>query len=228
MKFNEFINDNHKNKNWFVQNYLFAGTFFIIFVNLLLYTVGGSFGSFRSVVEIDNLQHWTSVLYFNHIARSFLNSFAHLNLQHALLNMLCFSVCGLYLERKKGSIKFVLLILALAFFTSTAISANYNSVNWTGFSGVNYGLYFYILTDYLFSFQKSKRKWHNIIIGAVALALIYIFTCFSGGVSSFSFKIYPYDLITNLGHYSAALTGLIVGLMIKITHLKTDKNSNVI
>ena len=72
-------------------------------------------------------------------------------------------------------------------------------------------------------FRKINRTKFNLIFGAVVLALIYLATCFDGGIHSFGFKLYPYDLISNKGHYSSALAGLILGLTIQISRLSASK-----
>lgn len=222
-KLEKIINDDNKNSSLFAWNCYFIGTFLIVLINILLFANGGSNwilpGNNNSIFSIDNAHHWTDIFYFNPVIRAFCSSFAHFNWQHTLLNMLCFFVCGLYLERKTGSIKFILLIFAMALFTSAVTSTNNLSVNWMGFSGVNFGLYAYIIVEYIFSFQKIKKDKFNLIFGAIVLALIYLAMCFDGGTDSFGFRWYPYDLIHNLGHYSGALAGLILGLTVQIAKL---------
>lgn len=222
-KLKKFINNDYENEFCFARNYFFAGTVFIILINILLFAIGGSgwtpIHNFNSVFGV-SANHWKDVFYFNSLICAFCNSFAHFNWQHTLLNMLCFFACGLYLERKAGSIKFVLLVLAMAFFTSATVSANDLSVSWQGFSGVNYGLYAFIIVDYLFSLQKTKRTKFNLFFGGVILALIYLAMCFDGGTVSFGFKWYPYDLMNNLGHYSGALAGLVLGLAIQVAQIR--------
>jgi len=123
----------------------------------------------------------------------FFNSLEHFNWQHTLLNMLCFFVVGLYLKRKKGTLKFFLFALAMIFFTSLAISANNGETNWRGFSGVNFGFYFYIIVDYAFSAIGKRNKKHSnlferrfdFISSTAVLALIYLAMLFNGGTTSF-------------------------------------------
>jgi len=222
-KIKSIINDDYKNTTLIWKNYFFIGTVLIIAFNVLMFAFASGW---RWRVFETNQGNWGSPLHFNHIIISFFSSFDHVNWQHALLNMLCFFVCGLYLERKMGSLKLVLLILSLAFFTSIATTANNNSPHWTGFSAVNFGLYFYIIIDFIFSFFKKSSKI-NFIFGTVVIGLIYFAMCFSGGTHSFSFRWYPYDLINNMGHYSGALAGLILALTIKIAklgYIKKKKN----
>ena len=164
------------------------------------------------LVVIDNLNHWEDKLYFNPTIATFLNAFSHANLQHVLLNMLAFAVCGLYLERKTGTLGLCGLIFFGAYVSGVAVTANNLGVFWHGFSGVNYFLFAYIIFDYIFSFRKHKRNKTNIILGAIVLFLIYIATCFCGSVNEIDFTVYPYDLMHNCAHYSAFLIGCVISL----------------
>lgn len=211
-----FFDDRTKNVKWWNKNYFYVGTIIIIAINILLFAFAGN--SWECIVSVENGK-WNSAFYFSSILRAFLNSFSHSGWQHVLLNMLCFAGVGLYLERKTGSFGILMLVIVSAFFSSTAVTANYLSIGWHGFSGVNYFLYAYILIDYIFSFQKAKRNITNIILGAIILVLIYLAMCFNGGTNEFSFAWYPYDLTYNLGHYSSFLAGLIFALTIKIVQI---------
>ncbi len=137
----------------------------------------------------------------------------HSGSQHCALNMLCFFVAGIYLERKAGSLRLLAMVIAMTAFTAFATTANDLSLTPVGFSGVNYGIYGFIITDYIFMlFQREKRSRFNIISGAVVLALIYFAMCFNGGTSTVSFVPYPYDLTHNIGHASGFVAGLLFGL----------------
>ena len=129
--------------------------------------------------------------------------------------MLCFAVCGVYLERKMGSLYFFVLIVFLAFFGSCATAANNNSMTFRGFSGVNFSLYAYILIDYIFlCCRKNERNKFRLIYGGVMHALIYFATCFNGDANSVRFSPFPNDLLYNLGHYTGYFVGLIFGLTV--------------
>ena len=66
----------------------------------------------------------------------------------------------------------------------------------------------------------------NTIVGAIILALIYLAMCFNGGVASFSFEWYPYDLMHNMGHYSSFLIGFVLALIVQITRDLALKQKN--
>lgn len=211
----KFIDDTAKNIKWYNKNIFYVCTLFFVFVNVFAFQLGGSSWIPRPINS-----NWTDVLNFNRLLSCFLSAFEHSNLQHCLLNSLCFLVAGTYLERKIGSVNLFVLVLSLVFFCECAVDANYDA-NSHGFSGTNFGIYAYIIIDYIFMFLYKKQTKTNIIYGAIILALIYIACCFSGGTSTFAFKWYPHDLITNMGHYTSFLTGIIVTLILQFIKWKT-------
>ena len=216
----KIIDDNTKKLHWWNRNYFFAATIVIALVNIILF---GALGD-RWQWEFDPDSTFYSTLDFSNMIRAFMNSFSHENWQHVLLNMLCFFLCGLYLERKMGTLPFFALTLVLVFFSMLAI-ATLSGIFWHGFSGVNFALYAYIVVDYPFVFRKRNRTRFNIIAGAVMLALIYFASCFNGGAYTFGFEWYPYDFMTNAGHYGGFAAGLVVGLVVQLTRLIAEKSS---
>ena len=170
---------------------------------------------------------WHDIFNFNGTIASFINSFFHFNWQHVLLNMLCFLGVGLYFERKKGTLGLLLYVLFGAYFAGIAVAGNNLSTLWVGYSGVNYYFYGMVIVDYIFSFQKESRNKTNIIMGAIILALIYLAMCFCGETSGIDFRWYPYDLMTNMVHYSSFVVGLVLALIIQFTRfiaIKTHPN----
>ena len=183
-------------------------TVFIVLLNVIVYAVHGSnTGNFGN-----RYQPWGTFAVGN-LFQSLVDSYTHANWQHALLNMLCFFIAGLYIERKKGSLPFLLFMVIMSLFTAFASCTNANHVGAIGFSAVNYGLYGYIFVEYTATLlQREKRYLFNIVCGAVVVALIYFAMCFSGGTSRVTFEWYPYDLLYNLGHASGIIAGFILGL----------------
>jgi len=202
-----FLDDKSKTINWLNRNYFFVTTVFIVLLNIIIFAVHGTNTKYFGVQP-----KWGKFSVAN-LFQALANSYTHLNWQHTLLNMLCFFIAGLYIERKKGSLKFLLFIFLISLFTAFASCTNDISLAWRGFSGVNYGLYGYIIVEFVFTlFQKDKRYLFNIICGVVVLALIYFAMCFNGGVESVGFEWYPYDLLHNLGHASGFAVGLVFGI----------------
>lgn len=206
------------------RNWFFATTVAIVLLNVILYAALG--GEWHQVSgNYDAMYgHWHDTLFFTNLLQTFLSAFSHANWQHTLLNMLCFAVCGIYLERKLGSVKLFGLVMCFAFFGGCATAANDNSISFHGFSGVNYAIYAYVLVDYLFCVlpRDGAKSKVDIISGGVMLALIYWAACFNGGVERFSFSWYPYDAMTNLGHYTSYFVGLIISVFLCTTRYVTE------
>lgn len=218
----KYIDDEAKNIKWFNKNIFYACTLFILLINIFAFLFGGSdWAPERDISE------WADVLNFKNFVACFLSAFEHANLQHCLLNCVCFFIAGSYVERKIGTVNLLVLVFTLALFCGCATDANYRGLS-HGFSGVNYGIYAYIIVEYIFAFIDKKQTKVNIIYGAIILVLIYLATCFCGGTSSFAFKWYPYDLITNLGHYTSFFTGVIVTLLLRFVKWKTLKENEKI
>lgn len=202
------LNDSKKSVKWYSRNYFFATTFLVILINYIVFFAYGTppGGTLYEQPEWNSFSITNLLIAMSHC-------YMHSGSQHCALNMLCFFVAGIYLERKAGSLRLLAMVIAMTAFTAFATTANDLSLTPVGFSGVNYGIYGFIITDYIFMlFQREKRSRFNIISGAVVLALIYFAMCFNGGTSTVSFVPYPYDLTHNIGHASGFVTGLLFGL----------------
>ena len=200
-----WLDEKSKRLTWWNRNYYFVTTVFIVLLNIVLFAACDK-------PRISIRANWGEFSVTN-LVQALINTYWHANWQHVLLNMLCCFIAGLYLERKKGSLKFFLFVVIMSLFTAFAVCTNDVSLGWVGFSGMNYGLYGYIVVEYIFMLlQKEKRYLFNLISGGVVLALIYFAMCFSGGTRSVTFEWYPYDLLHNLGHASGFVTGIAFGL----------------
>lgn len=213
----KFIDCENKDLKWFNRNLFYVGTVIVVLINVLAFVLGGSSWAIEYVSS-----RWTDVLNFNNLIACFLSAFEHSNLQHCLLNSLCFLIAGTYVERKIGTINLLVLVFTFALFCECAVDANHSGGS-VGFSGVNYAFYAYIIIDYVFGFINKKQTKINVIYGAIILALIYLACCFCGGTHAFAFKIYPYDLINNMGHYTSFLTGAILTLLLQFIKWQTNK-----
>lgn len=209
----KFIDSPKKQLAWYSRNYFYIATVAVVVTNIALYACLGN--SWTSAFGNGSVR-WERSFDFQRIWRCFLNNFSHGTWQHALLNMLCFFIAGLYLERKTGSLGLSGLVLSLAVLQGCVCAAAKGDLGFYGFSGVNYALYAYIAIDYLFSFTKSRRNKTDLIFGGIVLALIYLAMCFSGGTATVSFKPYPYDLLHNLGHGTGFFCGAIVALLVQL------------
>ena len=208
----KFIDDKSKNLKWYNRNYFYIGTIIVIVVNILLFKFLGN----NYAKDIGGQYVWNGVFDISNMLRSFVDVFVHGDWQHVLLNMLCFAFCGIYMERKFGTINFILIILGFSFLAGNITTAARNTVNHYGASGLIYFCYAYIILDYIFCFiQKNQNNKTNIILGAIILLFIYVaMSCKVENTLRFMF--YPYDLIYNAAHYSSFFAGIIVTLMIKL------------
>lgn len=214
LKSHVLLDDKTKKITPLNRNYFYICTVFIVLLNIIVYAVHQSnTGNFYVKPDWGNFS-------ISNLFQALVNTYTHSNWQHTLLNMLCFFIAGLYLERKQGSLKFLIFIFIMSLFTAFASCTNDVSLWWHGFSGVNYGLYGYIIIEFVFTvFQKNKRDKFNIIFGVVILALIYLAMCFNGGTQRVSFAIYPYDLLHNLGHASGFAVGIVFSLYEQICEI---------
>ena len=218
MKSFVWLDEKNKILTWWNRNYFFVTTVFITLLNIILHAACK-----RPWIAVR--PNWGTFSVVN-LVQALIDSYFHSNWQHVLLNMLCFFIAGLYLERKMGSLKFFLFMIIMSLFTSFASCTNDISIGAIGFSAVNYGLYGYILIEYPLMFiQRGNRYLFNIISGAMIIGLIYFAMCFSGGTSRVSFALYPDDLLHNLGHASGFVVGLIFGLYEQICSLISKKKS---
>ena len=194
-----------------------CGTLLVVFINILIHAITPDLIWFR---EWSSSGYWDSELSFNNLNKQFVSAFLHFNWQHVLLNMLCFLICGAWIERRKGTFRLLGLVFVMAWVAETFIGANHLSTGSVGYSGVNYAFYAYAIIDYCFLLsRKETRTKLNVVSGGILMALIYFAACFDGGTETVSFRWYPYDFMHNMGHYSAFLGGAIVGLALQIAKL---------
>lgn len=225
--FREFLDDRSKGKvNWLNRNYFFLGTVLIVLLNILIHAYVHKKPWEILGIDYHTSSHRSDVFFFGYTFCAFLDSFFHSNWQHTLLNMLCFFIAGIYLERKKGTFLFVLFVAFSSYISAIAMGTNALSIYHAGFSGVNYFIYAIIIFDYVFSFQKHRKNKINTVYGGIVVALIYVAMCFNGGTERVSFSfIIPYDLMYNDYHYSSFLAGIIIGAFTEIIKYFTQKTT---
>ena len=114
------LNDGCKCTTWRNANYCFAVTVAIVSLNIILYAVCGS-----DTGDFSVRPDWGSFS-VNNLFQALVNSYTHSNWQHTLLNMLCFLFAGIYLERKKGSLPFLLFMALMSLFTKFAVYEVFN------------------------------------------------------------------------------------------------------
>lgn len=114
----KFIDSPKKRLAWYSRNYFYIATVAVVVTNIALYAcLGNSWTSAFGISPVD----WTNSFDFEHILRCFLNNFSHANWQHVLLNMLCFFVAGLYLERRRAASAFWDLFCPLPYYKAVSV-----------------------------------------------------------------------------------------------------------
>ena len=212
------IDDETKKLHWWNRNYFFAGTVFIVLLNIII---------FACIPDNQWLYEWRNLSFeswrpmsIGNVAKLFASSFIHSTWQHCLLNMLCFLICGAWLERRKGTLPLLGLVFVMAWFSGAFVGANWLRTSSVGYSAVNYAFYAYAIVDYCFLFlRKSTRTKINVISGAVLIALIYFAACFAGGPEATAFEWYPYDFIHNTAHTVGFLCGTLLGITVQVVKL---------
>ena len=139
-----------KDKKKIEQNFFFLGTLLVILINVLVFVFG-------KVIYLDSTNNWNNVLDFSHLIATFTSAFRHYNLQHVLLNSLCFLIVGAYVERKQGTIGLLILVFIFALFGESMTNANHTGTS-LGFSGVNFAFYAYVIVDFIFTFKQRNLR----------------------------------------------------------------------
>lgn len=211
-KSKNFLDDKSKNKGWWNLNFCYLGT--ILFLAIIGFCFSNDIETPLKEVDV-----WSQFDLTN-LWISFTNIFQHNSLIHIFHNSIMIAVGGVYIERKTGTLKFIMLLLVFAFVGGAMTSTCANSLAWQGASVVWFALFGYILVDYLFSFHKTKRNKTNIILGAVILIIEYIRAGFydkiGGGIG---WTIEPQQLIYNTGHYVGFIVGIIFALTVCLSQV---------
>jgi len=221
----KFVDDKCKNLTKRNKNYFWCGT---IFVAILFITIFAICGSFRDEF-LNQIQQNTNV--FVRFFYSFCAQFSFSSWSVLLYNILGLVICGFYLERKYGTLNFILLLMSLWLIV---ITTDIFPDLWTSFSSSFewFVLWGFTFIDFLFSFRKENRNKTNIILGIIVLLLLYIRSGFydlaSGGIG---FSLYPHQLLDFVSHFTSFVVGIIVSLIINITKVmvitqKEDKTKN--
>lgn len=213
----KFFDDKSKGElHWYNRNYFYAGTVIFIAVNILLFVFLGN----DYAKDIGGGYVWNDVFDISNMVRSFVDVFVHGDWSHVLLNMLCFTFCGIYIERKIGTLNFILLYLGFSFLAGNISSAARNTVSHHGASGLIYMCNAYIILDYIFTFiYKEEKNKTNTILGAIIIFCIYLSMSFYVG-NTLIFMVYPHGLIYNIAHWASFFAGIIVTLLIKMGEFK--------
>lgn len=217
------LDDKSKRTRWYNRNYLFIATLLIITTNILLFYF---FGNNWRTKFYNAEAKWEDFSIFNVLHIMFC-ALEHADWEHVIMNMVSLFILGLYLERKHGSLKFLLINIFLMFTAPAMASHVKGNIHHHGYSGVIYALIGFMIIDYLFSFRKNKKNSGSIIIGAVAIAYFLIADCFGMDNWEIYFSSVLNGLIHNMAHYTGFIEGLIFGLIYHILMMGSEHQTKL-
>lgn len=210
----KFIDYEKKKLRWWNRNYFWSVTILYITLNIIIYAVFKDNNILWSWIDTK----WSIFNGIKTLMISFTNLYTHGDWGHVLGNMVAFFIASFYLERKLGSLNFLALIHIISIFSSSMTSM-YASFMWAGSSVLYYGLWSYVIIDYIFSL-KEKNKANN-IIGLISIICIYIGFCLTPNIVDSTLE--PINLIYNAGHYYGFIVGLIIATLINVVRLQAKK-----
>ena len=221
----KFFDDKSKNLKWCNRNYFFIGTILFIALNIILFVTLGNFFFFlhQRLESIEGSNFFTSCYkLFLH----FCVNFTHSSWEHVLQNMLGFSFCLMYMERKLGTINLYGMLFALTLFCSLPYWSE--TYTFTGSSEVWFACFGYVTIDYLFSFRNGYRNKTNVIFGTIVVFLELFrsgfYDDYSEGIRKIKWSIDLPILFQFEIHYVGFLIGIFVGLLTNFVILTCEKN----
>ncbi|MDR3264363.1 MAG: rhomboid family intramembrane serine protease [Clostridiales bacterium] len=207
-----FFQNKGKKLTPFNRNYFFFGTVLVILVNIGLFAALGLGENWSYRLYSPEIA-WEDFVPLNLLA-ALTSSFGHLDWSHVLMNAFAFLGCGLYLERRIGTLKLLTLTLFFAFFSAGMLAVVYNQADGgVGYSGVNYAFIGYIVLDYLISLPTERGKFQVLYGGAAVLCLVLGSFVDSAAAS---IAAYPVNLMYNVAHYSGLFAGVATWLFEKV------------
>lgn len=211
------MNYERKKLYWWNKNYFWLFSIIYIILNITIYTIFKGY----NILWTWNETKWNVFNGIKVLMISFANLYTHENWIHVLGNMVAFSLAAFYLERKLGSLNFFAIIHIISIFSSSMTSM-YASCVWAGSSVLYYGLWSYLIIDYIFSL-KDKNKFNN-ILGLISIIGIYIGFCLTPNLIDST--LIPINLIYNAGHYYGFIVGIILALLINVINIQIKRQLN--
>ncbi len=168
----------------------------IVFVNLP--AEDGDYG-----VKVRNFWHVTQDIRRGEVWRLITPIFFHLGPMHIIFNMFILYYFGAQIEDRRGSLRFLLIVLAIAVF-SNVLQAWIEYPRFGGMSGVDYGLFGYVWMKAMYEPKSGMR-----VSPLTVLMLIgWFFWCLSGNAGP----------IANTGHGAGLLMGVAIGYAPMLFH----------
>ena len=223
----KFIDDKNKKLSKWNRNYFFVGTILFIVLNIVLFAVYGLSLHTKLSNSIPNNDHYSFFDQLYRLILQFCGNFTHSTWEHVLQNMLGFSFCLFYIERKYGTLKFLGILFTLTLFVS--FMSIYDSSTALGSSYVWFACFGFVLIDFLFSFRRKYRNTTNIIVGVIVILLEFIrcgfYDDYTRGARVIKWGFYPAQLTG--GHAAGFLVGICVCVLIHLTILYSNKKEFV-
>lgn len=151
--------------------------------------------------------------------RLFTPALLHGSIFHIFFNLLLFVILGRKMEKKLGSIQFLLFILITAIFSNTA-QYLMSGVNFLGISGVICAMIGFIFMRQRFA-PWEGYQFTSISLGSV---LVFIGMMLILQLFSFGIEIFSKEAITPGIANTAHLAGLFIGALIGLTNIFKLKN----
>lgn len=195
--YTNIINDKNKELNWRNSNFCYVTT--ILFMFILIATFLWCESAITKILD-QNL-HWNI----------FLLPFRHSDWLHLFGNLECFFFVSLFLERRYGSLKYLLIVLItiplspLVWFAVTGCAGR-------GESLVNFFLFGIFFVEIFAHFHECFLTKYQNIFTIVTILLVLVLMSFT--------KQIQFSLLTTLltfNHGSAFIEGLLVGIFSKLT-----------
>ncbi len=217
------FNMKDKNLTWYNRNYYFAGTLFFVLLNILIFKLLGPNWNFELY---DTTASWEDFSFINCLTIGFA-ALSHASWRHVLINMLFFTLIGIYLERKMGTLSYVTLVVTLIFTVPALASHVKGDISHHGFSGVISALVGINLMDCIFSLFRKQKDITNIIFAVVTVVSSLLFCSGIGGKSFSRFNpiYFGHNLIHNMAHYTAFFWGILIYLVYKVISLCNAKQT---
>lgn len=209
----KFINYK-KELHWWNKNCFWIVTILYIITNISIHAIFKG----NNILWKWNQIRWNNFNGIKDLMISFANLYTHGDWMHVLANMVAFSIAGFYLERKIGSLNFLAILQIISIF-ACSMTSMYASLFWAGSSVLYYGIWAYVIIDFLFSL-KDKNKTNN-ILGIITIICIYIGFCLTPNIVDSTLE--PINLLYNAGHYYGFIVGLIISILINIVKLQLKK-----
>ena len=151
--------------------------------------------------------------------RLFTPALMHGSIFHIFFNLLLFVILGRKMEKKLGSIQFLLFILITAIFSNTA-QYLMSGVNFLGISGVICALIGFIFMRQRFA-PWEGYQFASISLGSV---LVFIGMMLILQLFAFGYEVFSKEAITPGIANTAHIAGLLIGALIGLTNIFKLKN----